>query len=254
MTPRRSPRTAWPPSRRPCRRPSWSSPSTASSSPGSTPRAGRARSTLASRCCARWTTWLPSRQPSCWDTTPPTLWPASSACSSEWTGWQTCRRCLAPWPSCAGPSWTSRVAPSADASKAAIRSSRPTVTRPSPTTSWSAWSTRTWPTRSSEPRVTRAASSAGTTDWWASCGSHWLTASPRPATPWAWRPGSRSWGGMMSWPPPTRSSACGAAGRTMLDAAEAAAVVEVVGEGLDWLDRWRADGFAALPAAGPEAT
>ncbi|HZW01681.1 MAG TPA: hypothetical protein VFF55_08960 [Candidatus Deferrimicrobium sp.] len=39
-----------------------------------------------------------------------------------------------------------------------------------------------------------------------------------------------------------------------VDAAEAAAVVEAVGEGLVWLDRWRVGGFATLPAAGPAAT
>jgi mannitol-1-phosphate 5-dehydrogenase len=39
-----------------------------------------------------------------------------------------------------------------------------------------------------------------------------------------------------------------------LDGRQADAVVVSVGVGMEWLDRWRADGFAALTAAGPEAT
>jgi mannitol-1-phosphate/altronate dehydrogenase len=39
-----------------------------------------------------------------------------------------------------------------------------------------------------------------------------------------------------------------------VDVAEAAAVIEVVGEGCDWLDRWRVGGFSALPAEGAAAT
>ena len=41
------------------------------------PGGGTGPSTPASPCCARWTTWPPSRPPSCWDTTPPMPWPAS---------------------------------------------------------------------------------------------------------------------------------------------------------------------------------
>ena len=39
-----------------------------------------------------------------------------------------------------------------------------------------------------------------------------------------------------------------------VDAAEAAAVIEAVGEGCDWLDRWRVGGFSAVPATDPAAT